>query len=79
MRVNETELFWVTSRTVSFFPEFRPAFWQKSQQLRAGAGFSMNQKSVSNLGDQLDVRLRFELAGEAQAVLDGCEKIDAHN
>mgnify|MGYP000254204059 FL=1 len=39
----------------------------------------MNQKSVSNLGDQLDVRLRFELAGEAQAVLDGCEKIDAHN
>lgn len=60
-------------------PEFRPAFWQKSQQLRAGAGFSMNQKSVSNLGDQLDVRLRFELAGEAQAVLDGCEKIDAHN
>ena len=60
-------------------PEFRTAFWQKSQQLRAGAGFSMNQKSVSNLGDQLDVRLRFELAGEAQAVLDGCEKIDAHN
>ena len=60
-------------------PEFRPAFWQKSQQLRAGAGSSMNQKSVSNLGDQLDVRLRFELAGEAQAVLDGCGKIDAHN
>lgn len=51
----------------------------QNKQLRAGAGFSMNQKSVSNLGDQLDVRLRFELAGEAQAVLDGCEKIDAHN